>query len=137
MIHADVLILHAPGFLLGVAQHLAQFLGDHDLGGIHARAGHGRPLAQRFLHAHGKGAGLHAHLLQDAGHDAVFLPHQGQRQMLDVGFLMAHARRDALRLGDGLAGLVGKFVDVHKSCLLAMHSVRRAQTRRRAAAKKI
>ena len=135
MVHADVFILHAPGFLFGIAQHLAQPLGDHDLGRVHARPGHGRPLAQGFFHAHGKGAGLHAHLFEDTRHDAVFLPHERKRQVFDVGFLMAHARRDALRLGDGLAGLVGKFVDVHKECLLAIPCARGLPCR--ATAKKI
>ena len=120
MVHADVFVLHAPGFVLGVAQHLGQTLGDGDAVGVHAAAGDGGTLAQFFLHGYGQSGGLHAHLIQDAGHDALFLTDQGQRQMLAVDILMAHAHGDALRLGHGLAGFFREFVDVHISSTMPL-----------------
>ena len=120
MVHADVFVLHAPGFVFGVAQHLGQTLGDGDAVGVHAAAGDGGTLAQFFLHGYGQSGGLHAHLIQDAGHDALFLTDQGQRQMLAVDILMAHAHGDALRLGHGLAGFFREFVDVHISSTMPL-----------------
>ena len=115
MIHADVFVLHPPGLVLGFAQNLGQTRGDHDLGGVHAAAGNRGPLAQRGFQGHGQSLGLDAHMFQNTGDNALFLLHQGQRQMFGVRLLMAHARRDGLCLADGLPGFFRKLVDIHNS----------------------
>jgi len=114
VVNAYVFVLHAVGFVLRIAQNFCQPLGNHDLVGVHAAAGNRRPLAQRALDGNAEGLGLHAHLFQNARHDAVFLLYKGQGQMLGIRLLMAHACGNALGLPHSLAGFIRKFVDVHK-----------------------
>ena len=122
MVNADVLVLHPPRFLLGLAKNGSQAAGDHDLLRIDARAGYRGTAAQLFFYGYAQRARLHAHLLKDTGDDTFFLPHKGKSKVLHVRFLMAHADGDALRLGNGLAGFFCKFVDIHKEPPLT-HSV--------------
>ena len=115
MVNADVLVLHALCLVLGFLDDLGETLGDHDFAGIHARSGHGRPLAQHLFQGNIESLHMDAHTLQDIGNNTLVLADQGQREVACVNFLMAHARGNALRFADGLTRLVGKFFDVHSS----------------------
>ena len=113
VVNADVFVLHAFGFVLGVSQYLGQALRNHDFCGVHARAGNRRALAQRAFNGNGKGTGLHAHLVQNAGDDAVFLLGKSQSQMFDIRFLMAHTCGKALSLADSFTRFFCELVNIH------------------------
>ena len=52
VVNADVFVLHALGFILGIILHGSEALGDHDLVGIKAAAGYRRPLAHGSFKSH-------------------------------------------------------------------------------------
>ena len=115
MLDADVFILHLLGLGFGRVEGAIHLVRDIDLLRVAAGAGH---LGQRgdLLGRGGQEvAGFHPHFGQQLGDQPVLLLGERDKQMFRFKRLVGIFDRQALGVLDGLDGLLGKLIGVHKA----------------------
>ena len=117
MLDADKFILHGLGFPGGSAQDLVGGLGDIDFVRVTARTGHPGQGRQFFSHGGGEAAGIHAHLLEQLGDQAVFLAGDGQQQVLRLQGVVLVLHGQLLGRLDGLDGFLCILIGIHNASL--------------------
>ena len=125
VLDADELILHGLGLAGGGAQHLVGGLGDIDLVGVAARAGHPGQAGQLFGHGGGEAAGVHVHFLEQLGDQPVLLAGDGQQQVFGLQGVVLVLHGQLLGGLDGLDGFLGILVGVHMLSLQSCRASRR------------
>ena len=110
VLDANELVLHAPGLILGRAQHLVQSLREVALARGAGDAGQLLEIAAQLRLQLPR---VRAQTLHHLGHHALALLQQRVEQVLYVYFAVVVVFRQALSAGDGLLGLLGKTVGVH------------------------
>ena len=124
MLDADELILHGFGLPGGGAQDFIGGLGDIDLVGVAARAGHPGQAGQLFGHGGGEAAGVDVHLLEQLGDQPVLLAGDGQQQVFGLQGVVLVLDGQLLRGLDGLDRLLGILVCVHMLSLPSCRATR-------------
>ena len=113
VLHGNVFVLQALGFLFGLREQLGDAVGDVDLIGATGRTGYlGQPV-DLLLEPAAEGVHPNVGLVEDGGGKPAFLLEQGQHQVFGVDLLVSVLNGDGLGGADGLLQFFGESVEVH------------------------
>ncbi|KAF5041480.1 hypothetical protein DSECCO2_522520 [anaerobic digester metagenome] len=113
VLDADVFILHLFSQIEGREHDLVHALRDVYLSGLGAGATHARHLAKLGVQNLGDGLYIVAGTFQQAGHEAVLLPHQGAEQMVHVHLLVSETDGRLLGFGHRFLRFLREFIQIH------------------------
>ncbi len=113
----DVVVVHAPGLALGVAQDVEQLAGGRGLAGAGRDGG---AAVERTAEVAPDGGQIGADALEHRGDDALGLVEQRPQQVLGRCLRVAAVGREAKRRLDGLTGLLRESVELHEGVQISV-----------------
>ena len=112
VLDGDVFVAKRLRPFFGVGQDFGQILREVDAVLVVA-ARDPRLTLQKLIEPGAQSRRVGAELFEDRWDQSVLLREQGERQMLDVDFLVAVADGQVLGFGQGFLGFLRQFIEVH------------------------